>query len=328
MSRLRTGLAATLLVGIVSSAFAQDAAKSTFETTFEQDKPFYQELTTEVAQTVKVQGGSDLNLKHTQTFYFKWTPVTVAKDKAKDKTIVKQTIEGVKMTVDIAGNPINYDSTNPNPAGTSSNPGLADFFKSLVGAEFTVTYGPGMKVEKVDGRDEFLKKLAGANPQMEQLLKKILSDEALKEMTDPSLGLTAPEPKAVGESWEKKSTLSLGPIGEYDRTFKYTYKGKDSQNKELDRIEVEPKLVYKAPTGQPDGLLFRIKSGDLETVNPKPGVILYDPKANRVASAEIGVSMRGTLNVTIGTTDTMVELQQDQKTTTRTGDESFLPEKK
>lgn len=323
MPSLRIGMAALLFTGMFTAAFAQDAAKSTFETKFGKE-PFFQELTTEVGQTVKVQGGSDLNLKHKQTFFFKWTPVTTDKD----KTVVKQTIEGVKMTVDIAGNPINYDSTDPNPTGTSSNPGLADFFKSLVGAEFTVTFGPNMKVEKVEGREEFLTKLAGANPQMEQLLKKILSDEALKEMTDPSLGLTAPEPKAVGESWEKKSTLSLGPIGAYDRTFKFTYKGKDSQKKELDRIEVEPKLVYKAPDGQTDGLLFRIKSGNLETVNPKPGVILYDPKASRVESAEIGVSMRGTLNVTIGTTDTMVELQQDQKTTTRTGEKSFLPEKK
>lgn len=325
MPRLRMGMVAVLLAGMVSASFAQDAAKSTFETKFEKDKSFYQELTTEVGQTVKVQGGSDLNLKHKQTFYFKWTPVTVEKD----RTVVKQTIEGVKMTVDIAGNPINYDSTDPNPTGTSSNPGLADFFKSLVGAEFTVTFGPKMKVEKVDGREEFLKKLAGANPQMEQLLKKILSDEALKEMTDPSLGLTAPEPVAVGGTWEKKSTLSLGPIGEYERTFKFTSKGKDSQKKDLDRIEVETKLVYKAPPAdQPDGLLFRIKSGNLETVNPKPGVILFDPKTNRVESAEIAVSMRGTLNVTIGTTDTMVELQQDQKTTTRTGEKSFLPEKK
>lgn len=324
MLRVRIGMAAILASGFLAATFAQEPTKLTFETKFEKDKSFYQELTTEVGQTVKVQGGSDLNLKHKQIFYFKWTPITIDKE----KTVVKQTIEGVKMTVDIAGNPINYDSTDPNPTGTSSNPGLADFFKSLVGAEFTVTYGPGMKVEKVDGREEFLKKLGGANPQMEQLLKKILSEEALKEMTDPSLGLTPPAAKAVGESWEKKSTLSLGPIGSYERTLKYTAKGKDPQNKTLERIEVEAKLEYKPPTDQLDGLLFRIKSGKLETINPKPGVILYNPQLNRVESAEIALTMRGSLNVTIGTTDTMVELQQDQKTTTRIGDKSFLPEKK
>ncbi|MGL6094591.1 MAG: DUF6263 family protein [Fimbriiglobus sp.] len=319
--RLRIGLAIALAVGLTAAAPAQD--KSKFETKFEKDKPFYQELTTDVSQVVKVQGGSDLPLKHKQTFLFKWTPVS----QDKDKWVVKQTIEGVKMTVDIAGNPINYDSTDPNPAGAAANPGLADFFKSLVGAEFTVTFGPGLKVEKVDGRDEFLKKLAGANPQMEALLKKILTEDALREMVDPSAAVTPPGEQAVGSSWEKKTTLTLGPIGSYDRTFKYTYKGKDPEKKDLDRVEVEPKLVYKAPTDQADGLLFRIKGGTLETVGSKPGVILYNAKTGRVESSDIAVTMKGNLDVAIGTTDTKVELYQEQRTLTKISDTSFLPKK-
>lgn len=321
MVRVRTGVALALVTAMASAALGQD--KSAFVTKFEKDKPFFQELTTDVKQTVKVQGGSDLNLSHKQTFFFKWTPVSVEAD----KKVVKLTIEGVKMTVDIGGNPINYDSTD-SAASIAGNPGLADFFNSLKGAEFTVTFGKGMAVEKVDGKEEFLKKLAGANGQMEQLLRKILTEEALKEMSDPSVGITPPGEQAVGSSWEKKSTLSLGPIGSYERTFKYTYKGKDPEKKDLDLIEVEPKLVYKAPSDASDGLLFKIKSGTLETINPKPGKILWDPKVGRVVEANIGVTMKGTLNVVVSSTETTVELYQEQKTVTRTGDKSFVPEKK
>ena len=322
MSRFRIGAAVVLAVGLASAAAGQDKQK--FETKFEKDKPFFQELTTDVSQVVKVQGGPDLPLKNKQMFYFKWTPMEQDKD---GKWKVKQTIEGVKMQVDIAGNPINYDSTDPNPTGAASNPGLADFFKSLIGAEFTVTFNKNMTVEKVDGRDELLKKLAGANPQLESVLKQILTDEALKEMTDPSAGITPPAEQAVGGTWEKKTTLSLGPIGSYERTFKYTYKGKDATKKDLDRVEVEPKLVYKAPTDNAAGLLFRIKSGNLETINPKPGVILFDPKTGRVVESEIAVTMKGTLDVAIGTTDTKVELYQEQKSTTKTADTTFLTKK-
>lgn len=321
MSRIRCGLALVLAMGLFSAAVGQE--KQTFVTKFNEKKdPFYQKLTTTVTQTVKVQGGSDLNLKHEQTFYFKWTPITVEKD----KTVVKQTIEGVKMTVDIGGTPITYDSTDAAPAG--GNPGLADFFNNLRGTEFTVTFGKNMAVEKVEGREELLKKLSSTNSQMEPLLKKILTDEALKEMTDPGLNITPPKEVAVGESWEKKSTLSLGPIGSYERTFKFTYKGKDPEKKDLDLIEVEPKLVYKAPTNPDDGLLFRIKGGNLESTDPKPGKIRYNPKTGRVEEAEISVKMKGTLDVVIGNTETKVELYQDQKTVTQTSDKSFVPEKK
>ena len=331
MPRLRIAFVAALLIGFVSLAAGQDKQK--FETKFEKDKSFYQKLTTEVEQTLKVQGGADVPLKHKQTFYFKWTPESqaTAKDKdGKDRPTwtVKMTIEGVQFNMNIAQQTIDYDSTNPS-AGTSGNPGLADFFKNLVGAELKVTFGPGGVVDKVDGREDLQKKLAAVNPQMEQILKSVLTDEALKEMTDPSLGLTPPAEKAVNDKWEKKSTLSLGPIGSYERTFEYTYKGKDTDplKKELDRIEVKPTLTYKPPTGGVDNLPFRIKGGKLETKEVKQGYILYDAKAGRVKEAKINVIMTGDLDVTIGTAETKVSLQQDQKTELESSDTPFIQKK-
>ncbi len=331
MPRLRMAYVAALVIGLVSLATAQDKQK--FETKFEKDKPFYQKLTTEVEQTLKVQGGADVPLKHKQTFFFKWTPETQGTTKDKDGKdrptwTVKMTIEGVQFNMNIAQQTIDYDSTNPN-SGTSGNPGLADFFKNLVGAELKVTFGPGGVVEKVDGREELQKKLAAVNPQMESILKSVLTDEALREMTDPALGITPPTEKAVNEKWEKKTTLSLGPIGSYERTFEYTYKGKDADplKKELDRIEVKPTLTYKPPTGGGDNLPFRIKGGKLDTKEVKQGYILYDPKLGRVKEAKINILMTGDLDVTIGTAETKVSLQQDQKTELETSDTSFVQKK-
>lgn len=323
MPRLRVGVGVLLFTGMVATAFAQD--KQRFEFKFEKDKPFYQEMTTEVAQTIKVQGGSDLVQKHKQTFQFKWTPVA----HEGDKWTIKQAIEGVKMAIDIAGNTIEYDSANPTAPGGAANPNLADFFSKLVGSEFTVTLNAKTgTVEKVEGRDDFLKKLAAVNPQMEGVLKRMLTDEALKQMTDPTFGMVPPAEKAVGETWERKSTLSLGPIGSYEVTYKYTYKGKDPVRKELDRIEVETELNYQPPADQAEGLLFRIKGGDLKSEARKPDAapnyILFDPKTGRIEESSVSVRLKGTLNVTIGGTDTNVELYQEQTTTVKTSDTSFL----
>ena len=321
MPRVRLGMVAGLLAGMVSLAAAQD--KQSFETRFDKDKPFYQKLSTKVEQTLKVQGGSEVPLKHEQTFYFKWTPVS----QDKDKTVAKMSIEGVQFKMDIAGQTIDYDSTNPNPTGAAGNPGLAEFFKNLIGSELTVTFGKGMAVEKVDGREELQKKLAAINPQMEAVLKSVLTDDAIKEMTDPAAGVTPPGPKAVNETWEKKSTISLGPIGSYERTFTYTYKGKDPEKKELDRIEVKPSLTYKPPTGSSEGLPFRIKGGKLETKDVKQGLVLYNPKAGRVESVRVHLTLAGDLDVTIGSADSKVSLTQDQRTELDTSDTPLLPKK-
>ena len=322
MLRNRLAATAVFVAALASGAAGQDKQK--FETTFEANKPFYQKLTTKVEQILKVQGsGSDVPLKHDQTFYFKWTPVDIKPD----KYVVKQTIEGVKFKLDIAGQTIDYDSTEPNPAGPAGNPGLADFFKSLIGLEFTVTFGKGMVVEKVDGRDQAVEKLKNINPQMEAVLKAILSDEALKEMTDPAAGLTPPGEQAVGGTWKKTSTLPLGPIGSYDRVYEYTYKGKDANpaNKDLDRVEVKPTLTYKAPAAGTDSLPFKIKSGTLATKDTKQGYILFNSKVGRVQEARFNVILEGELDVTIAGADTKVKLFMDQKTELDTADVSYLP---
>jgi hypothetical protein len=311
-----------VLAGTTLALSAQDKQK--FEPKFEAGKSFFQKVSTTVEQTVKVQGGTDMKLKHEQTFYFKWTP----EKQDGEKWIVKQVIEGVVLKVDIGGNPVSYDSTSDTP--NANNSGLADFFKNLINSEFKITFTKTGAVEKVEGKDDFVRKLGSANPQMEQLLKKILSDEALKEMSDPLGGLTPPAEKAVNETWEKKANLPLGPIGSYDRTLKFTYKGKDATQKELDRVEADVNLVYKAPTMDTDGLLFRIKGGNLgiDDKNKKPAEYLFDAKAGRLVSSKLNVVMTGKLNVSIGTTETEVELYQTQATSIESAEKSLLPAKK
>ncbi|MBX9623002.1 MAG: hypothetical protein K2X82_04230 [Gemmataceae bacterium] len=323
MTRVRLGVAAGLAVVLAVAARGQD--KQSFAPKLEKDKAFYQKMRTEVTQVIKVQQ-QDLTQKQDSTFYFKWTP----EKQDGDKWVLKEKIEGLTMAIDISGNPISYDSTKKDAAGSAGNPGLMDFFKNLEGAEFGVTLNTKTwQVEKVDGKDEFVKKLGAGSPQMDSLLKKILTDDALKQMADPTYGLVPDQPKAVNETWEKKQTLNLGPIGSYEVTYKYTYKGKDPTQKDLDRVEVAPTLTYKPPADAPDGLLFKIKEGKMESkpLDPDqpPSVILYNPATGRLARATISLKLRGELTVTIGGQDTKVELEQRQTTTIEGSDTTLLP---
>lgn len=295
-----------------------------FQLKLEKGKVFYQSVTTTATQTIKVQNGAELTQKHEQVFFYKWNPIDQAAD---GKWTVKQTIEGAKMTIDIAGNQVKYDSATPADSGTQ--PGLSDFFGKLVGSEFTVTFNKNMTVDKVEGKEAFLLKLGGVNSQMEAVLKKMLTDEALKQLVDPSFNIAPPTDQPVGGSWEKTSILTLGPVGSYELKCKYTYKGKDANQKELDRIDVNSTLKYKVPTEAADGLLFKIKAGEVNSLASTPDLdaknfILYDPKLGRIVDASLVVKMKGTLTVAIGGTDTNVEINQEVATLVKTKDTSFL----
>lgn len=334
MSRNRIGVTAVLFGALTAALAAQAPApapspdKSRFELKVEKDasgqfKPFYQKAKTDVAQQIKVQG-QDLTQKQETVFYFEWRPLK----QEGDKTVLKQKIEGLEMKIDISGNPIEYKSTQKEAPGAAGNPGLVDFFRSLEGSEFTVTIDKGAKVEKVEGKDEFIKKLGGNSPQMDNLLKRLMTDDALKQMCDPTFGVVPDQPKGVGESWEKKVPINLGPVGVYDVTWKFTYKGKDEKEKDKDKIEVDTTLTYKPPAADAEGLLFKIKSGELKSSNPEKGVILYDPKAGRVTRATVKLKISGTVTVTISGTDTAVELNQELTTTIESSDKSLMEVKK
>jgi hypothetical protein len=268
------------------------------------NKEFYQTLTTTTNQTMNVMN-NEVKQTQKQVFYFKWA---VEKEE-KDVVTIKQSIIGVKMDIDIGNQKINYDSTNQKDAG--GNP-LGEFFKQLVGSEFTITFDVKQnKVTGVKGREEFLAKLSKANPQMKPLLEAILSDEALKQMAEPTFAAVPNGEVEKGKPWTRTSTLNMGPIGSYTNDYKYTYESKD--DKGLAKIKVETTLKYKEPgdVAGVGGLPFKIKSADLKTTNAK-GDIWFDVDKGRIDRTKLEMDLKGDLSIEIGGQTTKVTLTQNQ----------------
>ncbi|HJZ94118.1 MAG TPA: DUF6263 family protein [Gemmataceae bacterium] len=291
---------------------------------FEKDKPIYQKMSTKTIQNIKVQG-LDVGQNQEQTFFFKFEPIK----QDGDKWVVKQTIEGVQMKIDIAGNPVSYDSTNES-AAAGTNTALSDFFKALKGSQFTLTINKDCTVEKVDGRDEFIKKLIQSNKQLEALLNKILGEEAMKQMADPSFGVVPKNPVKVSDKWERKVKLTLGPLGTYENTYYFTYKKQDGDKAEID-VTVDLKYFPPGPDQGGETLPFKIKGGKIEQVKDdksNKGTVIFNTKTGRIESSNISVKMNGTLTLDIGGTNTEVSLTQDQTTEVQTQDKTYVPDKK
>jgi hypothetical protein len=259
--------------------------------------------------------GMKISQTQKQTFYFSWTP----KDQDKDKNwIVTQKIEGVKLDLEIGGTKIPFDSTSPQAAGGP----LSEFFKALVGSELTLTLDKDMKVTKIEGRDEFLKRLSSTNQQMEPLLKQILSDESLKQMADPTFSILPGKPVKKGDPWERTSTLNLGPIGSFETKYKYTYDGPDEKDKKLQKIKFETTLKYTPPGSNAGGNLpFKILSADLQGKESN-GTLLFDNDKGRVASTTASTKLAGKLSIEIGGMASSVELEQTQTTSMKTTDDN------
>jgi RNA polymerase sigma factor (sigma-70 family) len=279
---------------------------------FEAGRPFYQEMTTETVQTMKVMD-NDVKQTQKQTFFFRWEPV----ERKGDTWVLKQKVEGVRMDIDIGGNKIEYDSTKES---TATNP-LAEFFKSLVGAEFRVTLGRGYKVEKVEGRDDFVQRLTKVNPAAAALVGQLFGEEAFRQMAEETFAALREGPARPGDFWVRERRLDMGPVGTYESKYTYTYEGRDRKDKDLDRIKVATTLTYKGPgkAAGAGGLPFTIKSADLRSRNGA-GTVLFDRRRGRVVCVELNVNLQGKLTISVGGQESEVELSQTQKTTVKTTD--------
>jgi hypothetical protein len=335
MSSIRCTLTAFIILSVPALAVAQEAR--TFNLKLEEGKKFYSKTTTTVSQKMKVMG-QELFQSQESTFFYVWTPIE-QKSKPIDGTGssidlesgVEETrqviceIEGVKMKIEISGNKIEYDSTVPRDDPGKSNPGLTEFLEKLVGAKFIVTVDRKNRVEKVDGVKEFLSKLAPTNSRMEDALKQIMSDDAVKSMCDPTFGLLPDCPKRPGETWTTTRTLQLGPIGSYTITYHSTYLGIANN---MDIIRLVPQITYMAPNEKDNGSkLLKIKEGKLASDSTDKGIVLYDPQLHRIDAAKFSMTLKGDLTVTIGMNDTQVELMQTQKTTIKTSHHSLIHSK-
>jgi len=293
----------------------QDKDKAvTLKWKFEKDKKFYQKMSTETKQTMKI-ASSDFNQTQNQTFVFEWTPTAIDGD----TVTLTQEIKSVKMDINIGNQAISFDS---NKEKQPNNP-LNDFFNALKGSKFIVKLNTkDMKVTSIEGRQEFIEKLAKTNPQMKPLLDVILSEKALKDMAEPAFAPIPNKDVKKGDTWTRDISLDMGPIGKFDNSYKYTYDGPVEKEKQ-EKIKVESTLKYKEPGDVAGiaGLPFKIKSADLKS-SQAGGNVYFDPQKGRIEKSEMSVELKGNLQIEIGGQTTPVELSQTQKSTVDTSDDN------
>ena len=280
---------------------------------FTANKPFYVQIDSKTDQTMKVQG-MEVTQQQEQTIYLRLTPEK--RDKDGNWALVMEFVR-IRMRIEVGGPIINYDSTKPQPGNL-----LMDFFKALEKRKFKMILAPDLTISQVEGAQEFIRKTAGKNPQLEALLQNILSLNALKRSFEPVFAPIPQKRVMMGESWRRVSDLDLGPIGTYRTASKFTYEGTEGT---LERIKVESQISYSPPMKSGD-LPFKIVGGGLNSL-PKalPGEILFDRTLGRVVSASIPTKLEGALTIDIGGLETLVNLRQFQTITIAVMDKNPIP---
>src|SRR5262249_14922431 len=162
-----------------------------------------QEEVTETQQTMTVMGAT-VQQKQRQTMLTSCTPFK----QEKGEWVLRYKLEQVKMEMEIGENKIAFDSSQPEDKSP-----FGDFFKVVVGSDFTFALDGDGKVTRVEGVKELRDRLAASTPMTAPALEQVLTDGAIKQMLQKNFDVLPTKRAGPGETWVRTGTTDLGSAG-------------------------------------------------------------------------------------------------------------------
>jgi hypothetical protein len=264
---------------------------------FKEGDTFYVETTNITKQTMDFAGmKQDSDSESTTVTRFKVLKVD------KDATVIEQKIESIK---------------NKNSGGL---PGADKIMESMKGQVFKLTLNDKGDVTKLEGYEEFMKKLGSDNDVTAKLLKSFMSEETLRVSAEESFAFLPDKPVNKGDTWKRTQSVPLGPLGGLKGETTYTFKG---TGKDGEEISYDQTLAYSPPKEDDSGLPFKISKGEMKA-EKATGTMVFDASKGRLVRGESTMKLKGSLTFEVAGTATTLNLEMQQTSKTRVSDKSPL----
>jgi hypothetical protein len=282
-----------LVAGVAAPAYGQEVE---LKWKFKEGEKFYVEDISNMKQTVTALG-------QTQKVDQKTTTIT-------SYTIKKVTTDSIEMVMKFE----NVEVKSDGPIGQFDK-----FMEKTKGVSFTVTMAPDGKVKRLEGFNEFAKQIVGDDEDTAKLLKMFINEEMFTKGVEQAFGFIPDKAVKPGDTWTRETKIPFGPLGDFKTNSTYTYNGnKDGR----DEISVKQSMRYQAPkAGTEFAGLFKIVKGDLKADNAR-GKYFFDADKGRLTSAELAMTIRGSLTLDLNGMELTVDLNVEQTGTSRVLDRS------
>lgn len=181
---------------------------------------------------------------------------------------------------------ISFDSQGES-TDDSNNPAAATFRK-MVGARLKFLMDASNKLERIEGLEDFKKRLLTGTPkEMAGILSSVFSEDYFKQMAEHGQGLP-PKPVNPGDTWPVQMEMVMGPLGTMVMDWTYTFKGWEKREKRRCALLEYTGTVKTKPgrSAGPMGMSIAIEDGT------SSGKSWFDPEAGLFIDSAIKQDMR------------------------------------
>jgi Family of unknown function (DUF6263) len=183
--------------------------------------------------------------------------------------------ENQTMDVTQGGHSVLSFDSNENPAQETNNP-IAPVLRAMIGAKLQYFTDAVGKVEKMDGADDLMKRIAATGkPQQRAMFQQMFSEDTLKRYGSFSDAMPN-RPVNVGDSWSTKNDI-VSTIGTLTIDMKYTFKDWEQHgDRQCAHIEAAGDISSKSVSAANVGAAVEIEKGNVS------GDMWFDPELGMI----------------------------------------------
>ena len=201
---------------------------------------------------------------------------------------------GIRMKMEMGGNPmVDYDSEKKSP-GDSANP-MAAMFQKVIGTKLQYFLDASNRVERIEGIDALVDRImAGGQADMTTGIKSMFNEGYFKQIMDSSRYLPS-KPVEPGDTWPIQLELPMGPMGTMEINNTVTFQNWEQHGKRTcARLEFEGTLKSKPDSNSKlAGMTMAISDGNAS------GVSWFDPELGMIIETTANQDMKMTMTMPV-----------------------------
>ncbi len=271
---------AWVVLAVPTGAYRQEATLA-YKWTKGETLRYRMAQTTDTTMSGLPGGAPDVTLNQVLTQAFKMTVDDLSADGV---VTLSQVFESMRMEVSTPAGKVVIDSATPATSAAAPEQIAQKIFASLVGEPLTVVLAPSGKVQKVEGFNRLIDKMAASVPgdpaasAAIRQLKAGMGDEQMNAMFSQGFPEFPQRALKAGDTWSTSASMPNPVFGAVNTTTELTLASIDGQTAKLvakTKMELDPKAQGRpAPMGmKPDmgpstgesEMIFDLASGRLRS---------------------------------------------------------------
>ena len=171
----------------------------------------------------------------------------------------------------------------------------SETYKKMAGAIFKVSLDAKMQITRFEGYDALVAAVAGGIPQKAAIFRNLVSERTIKRTIDQTFSIVPDGAVKVRDTWQRPTSLSLGPLGqlEVDRTFTYAGKGRLGGTS-YDKLLLTAQVRYQLPNAK--GQTLVITKADVK-IHDFDGTVYFDTTRGRLMQADQKTRLTGSFMI-------------------------------